>query len=366
MANILALEPYYGGSHRAFLDGWRDHSRHNITTLTLRPHHWKWRMRHSGLTFAEQVTTLSDLNEFDMIWCSSMVNLAEFIGTCPRALRGLPSAVYFHENQLAYPNRHDEPRDVHFAFTHWASASAATEIWFNSNYNQASLFDGLAALFQKMPDCRTFDRRRFASRSFRLCPGIDTLSPPRTRRPGGLRIAWAARFEHDKGPELLLEALRRFAVTHPDFRLTVLGEQFGVTPPAMAQLNTEFATHLDHFGFEPNRERYIQRLQDADIFVSTAQHEFFGLAVMEAAACGCSLLLPERLCYPELFSAAGDTINVSPFYNNTAGGLYAALTHLAELPFELLPRYTRVAEQYTWPHRVLHFDEAVERCIAST
>lgn len=365
MANILALEPYYGGSHRAFLDGWRAHSRHGITALTLRPHHWKWRMRHSALTFAQQVTSLGDLRAFDMIWCSSMVNLAEFLGTCPPALRGLPSAVYFHENQLAYPNQHDDPRDVHFAFTHWASLCAATELWFNSNYNQTSLLDGLAALFQKMPDCRTFDRQRFVASSFRLCPGIDPLRPPEARRPGALRIAWAARFEHDKGPDLLLAALRRFAASHRDFRLTVLGEQFGATPPAMAQLKAEFGEHLDHFGFEPDRARYIEHLQDADIFVSTSQHEFFGLAVMEAAACGCSLLLPRRLCYPELFDVPRATTSVSPFYDNTAEGLHAALDGLAKLPPERLPRYADVAHRYTWPNRALELDEAVDRCMTT-
>ena len=32
---ILALEPYYGGSHQAFLDGWTAHSRHAFTVLGL-------------------------------------------------------------------------------------------------------------------------------------------------------------------------------------------------------------------------------------------------------------------------------------------------------------------------------------------
>ena len=32
---VLALEPYYGGSHKAFLDGWQKHSRHEFTVLGL-------------------------------------------------------------------------------------------------------------------------------------------------------------------------------------------------------------------------------------------------------------------------------------------------------------------------------------------
>jgi len=47
--NILALEPFYGGSHRAFLDGWAAHSRHHWTVLGLSPRHWKWRMRHGAI-----------------------------------------------------------------------------------------------------------------------------------------------------------------------------------------------------------------------------------------------------------------------------------------------------------------------------
>jgi hypothetical protein len=34
---VLALEPYYRGSHRAFLDGWVERSRHEWTLLTLPP-----------------------------------------------------------------------------------------------------------------------------------------------------------------------------------------------------------------------------------------------------------------------------------------------------------------------------------------
>ncbi|GAH62988.1 unnamed protein product, partial [marine sediment metagenome] len=41
---ILALEPYYGGSHEAFLTGWTRRSRHDWTLLTLHANHWKWRM----------------------------------------------------------------------------------------------------------------------------------------------------------------------------------------------------------------------------------------------------------------------------------------------------------------------------------
>jgi hypothetical protein len=56
--NVLALEPYYSGSHKAFIDGLSHASKHNWTMLTLAAHKWKWRMRHSAITFATQVQEL--------------------------------------------------------------------------------------------------------------------------------------------------------------------------------------------------------------------------------------------------------------------------------------------------------------------
>jgi glycosyltransferase involved in cell wall biosynthesis len=366
LARILALEPYYGGSHRAFVDGWRDASRHEITTLTLKPHHWKWRMRHSAVTLAQHLHAVPAAQPFDLVWCSSMLNLAEFMGLAPAPVRGLPSVVYFHENQLVYPNQHEEPRDVHFAFTQWAAAVGANEIWFNSRYNQASFYDGLAALFQKMPDQRqSFERDPLESRSHCLAPGIDAslLEAPPTLGSAALRLCWAARFEHDKGPDLLLEGLRLFKRTGAKFRLVVMGEQFGAMPPALERLRAEFASELDHFGYEVNRAGYAARLRSSDVFISTAQHEFFGLSAMEAAASGCSLVLPEQLCYPELFRTRDNPPAVS-FYDNTPEHLARTLAALAASPPDERPHCRDIARTYTWAARAAALDAAVDRCIA--
>ena len=48
--------------------------------------------------------------------------------------------------------------------------------------------------------------------------------------------------------------------------------------------------------------------------LSTARHEFFGMAVVEAMQCGCLPWLPDRLSYPELLpeSARGLTPESPP------------------------------------------------------
>ncbi|MCL5942884.1 MAG: DUF3524 domain-containing protein, partial [Actinobacteria bacterium] len=51
---VWALEPYYGGSHRQFLEGLQAHSTHEVTALTLPGRHWKWRMHGGALSLARQ------------------------------------------------------------------------------------------------------------------------------------------------------------------------------------------------------------------------------------------------------------------------------------------------------------------------
>ena len=150
---VLSLQPFYGGSHQQFNDDWASHSRFDWTTLTLPARHWKWRMRHAGLHFAEEISRRLDEGEnWDVIFCTDMLNVAELKGLLPVASRGLPIVLYFHENQFAYPNRHQQERDLHFSFTNFLSAVTADAIWFNSKFNFDSMMTGIESQSRKWPD----------------------------------------------------------------------------------------------------------------------------------------------------------------------------------------------------------------------
>ncbi len=363
VARILAVEPYYGGSHRAFIDGWMQHSEHEFDLITLPAHHWKWRMRHAAVSVVAELQALAARNAgaWDLCWVSSMMNLAELRGLVGGLLATTPCVAYFHENQVEYPTRQDDPRDVHFALTHWVTALAADEIWFNSVYNQRTLLDGLARLFRRLPDQRgVLDRAQIEGKCVVQAPGIDVGGPPiaAARNVGQpLRIAWAARWEHDKGPRCLLDALRCLETTGTDYRLSVMGEAFKDCPRELTTLRSEFAHRLDHVGYHVDRVQYLQTLARADVFVSTAEHEFFGVAVMEAAALGCRLLIPRRLVYPELFGDA------DVFYDGTARHLAARLADLASSPVSFDGTARDVALRYLWPKRARELDERVLRLL---
>ena len=56
---VLALEPYYGGSHRAVLDGLTDALASSdpaweVERYTLPARKWKWRMRGSAIVLAQR------------------------------------------------------------------------------------------------------------------------------------------------------------------------------------------------------------------------------------------------------------------------------------------------------------------------
>ena len=328
---VLALEPYYGGSHRAFLDGWVQRSCHQWTLFTLPAHQWKWRMRHAALTFVRQFDErVIGGDRWDVMFASDMLDLAAFRGLAVQTQFLPPCVVYFHENQLTYPVRFEEERDAHFTFTNLTTALAATEVWFNSNYHLREFYDTLPAWLARVPDRQPLESTREAcAKSTVQYPGVETFSDRTFRRDGPLRIVWAARWEHDKNPELFFEAVEILQGFDIDFRLYVVGEQFRNSPAIFKTARQQFEDHIDHWGYQATRERFEGVLGGADVYVSTALHEFFGIGAVEAIRAGCFPLLPRRLAYPELLELKDDT-DMSPyFYDGSARMLAERLRDLA-------------------------------------
>ena len=79
-------------------------------------------------------------------------------------------------------------------------------------------------------------------------------------------------------------------------------------------------------GFLDSPETYGQILKHVDVIVSTAQHEFFGMAVVEAAAAGAVPVIPKRLAYPEVFHSHKSQVY---FYDGTVSGLARHLLDFA-------------------------------------
>ena len=360
---ILALNAFHGGSHRAFLDGWSQRSRHEFTTLTLPGTKWKWRARHSAVWFAEQLrkspadaTTTLDA---DILFGTDILNLAEFLGLCPNRIRRLPRVVYFHENQLTYPNRADGDRDLHLAYSNITTALAADAVWFNSEFHRREFLTAAREFLRRMPDRRQPELvDRIEQKSEVQSPGISMISPADEVRPAGpLRIAWVSRWEHDKRPDIFFAALRLLVDRGIDFHVSVLGESYRNSPTCFADARDSLGDRVDHWGFAESRPDYESVLRASDVVVSTAEHEFFGIAILEAASASCVPLVPRALAYPETLGAKHPW-----FHDNSAANVARQLEQLAATVAS--PRRPSIdVSRFDWSIRTAEMDDRIEGLI---
>ena len=332
-------------------------------------------MRHSAIHFTTQLQNHTD-EKFDAIVCSDFLNVAEFRGLVPKAFRETPIVVYFHENQFAYPSRHHDQRDLHFGFTNFTSCLSADEVWFNSAFNRDSFLSGLETAMKRWPDFPPREEVDSLSEKFHIYPpGVElpttSQQPQRGKQSRGLlesiaplKLTWAARWEHDKNPQGLLDALRKLRQLNVDFRLNVLGESFHRVPEPFADIQKEFAGNIDHWGYQDSREQFWDILADSDLFLSTANHEFFGIAVAEAIAAGAIPILPDRLAYPELINIENHPERRTCFlYDGSPGGLAKRIQELTNTENLLQARQQsqilmqELIEKLQWNRRAAEMDQ---------
>lgn len=303
MANVVVLEPYYGGSHRAWVDGWQRHSRHDLTVLTLPDEFWRWRLRGAAVTFAERFEAhVDERGRPDAVVVSAMMDVAAFAGIARRALADIPVAAYVHESQLLYPRAPKQPADTTESLINWRSLVAADEVWFNSAFHRDALADALPGLMQSQPEpSHAHLIADIIDRSHVLWPPVEVDALLRADRTENAvpRVLWNQRWDHDKRPSAVFRALARLADDGVDFTIALAGQNMRPQDPALEWVHERLADRIDHSGFLPEDD-YRRLLTTSDVVVSAAAHEFFGIALIEAIAGGAVPVLPDRLAFPEI------------------------------------------------------------------
>lgn len=299
--SVLLLEPFYGGSHKQLMD-LLCQKLGVCRLVTLPAKKWHWRARTAALWLAERIEPSED---YRVLMASGTLNLAELLGLRPDLLP-LRKVLYMHENQLAYPVQKEQQRDYQYGYNQVASCLVADVVLFNSYFNRDSFLAAVEPFLNRVPCAGRLaplqPRLEAKARVLYFPLDVPPVPPaPRSDPAAPLHIVWPHRWEHDKGPEEFVQVLLELHRLGMCFHVSFLGQEFDELPPSLVGVREELGDHIRQWGPLSDRDEYLTLLRNADVVVSTARHEFYGVAMLEATLLGCYPLCPNRLVYPEIY-----------------------------------------------------------------
>jgi glycosyltransferase involved in cell wall biosynthesis len=282
-------------------------------TLKTQPaRHFSWRVRASEWIWALQGDADLD-REYDLIIATSLSGLSGLKALRPQLAR-TPVWLYFHENQFAYPleARQFRVHQVGWQFSSLQNALCSDWVSFNTAFNRDTFFNGLRRMLKRMPERLPGKPvKQLQARSDVLpVPLSDDFAALREHPKEPSLVVWNHRWEWDKAPERFLQALVELKKEGVAFRLAMLGcggaedARFGAERKALGD-------SVVHWG-EAESAAYRQWIGRAGIGVSCALHDFQGLAMLELAQAGATVVVPDRVAYPECLPDAH-------FYKGSAG-----------------------------------------------
>jgi hypothetical protein len=318
--DILALEPFFGGIRRNMLETLVRCSRHRWMLLTLPPRRMERRLAAAAHWFAEQMSRRA-MGPFDMLFTCDALNLADLYRLSP-SVADHPSVVYFHNNQLPDPS-HSDPESV-LDLTNLNTATAATEIWFNSQYHARSFMegiDGLVSVHQELQGRNPSDA---------LQAKLQLVPPP-------VDLTWArelaAQLSLERDPNAVFVEIKDANLELLNAALTTLhNEKHTINLYVVGRADGLVDCYPRQVIAETDVPGQIRALLTASTFVSTRIAAPFDENAVRAMSLGCRPVLPHTGCYPEIVPRA---LHTEILYDMSAEAL-AAQMHEALC---LLPMY---------------------------
>jgi hypothetical protein len=296
-------------------------SRHRWTVLTLPPRRMERRLAASAHWFAEQLSR-QWVGHTDVIFTSDGLNLTDLHRLKP-GLAHHPSVVYFHRNQLPDPSlvTLDPTQDL----ANLSSATAASEIWFNSKYHARSFLSNLELLIETHSELSTGSVYRDIKAKLRLVPPpIDIVAAqemasnaPVQRDPDAVFIE-----TRNANIELLNGALDLLCKMKQKLTLITVG--------AAAGLMSEYPRTIIP---EHDLPGQIRGMLAATAFASAQIASPFDEFAVRAMALGCHPVLPHSGVYPEMLPT---NLHESCLYDMTP----ESLAHHIREAIYLLPHYS--------------------------
>lgn len=303
---FLFIETFSVGSHALFANGLAENSAHTIDVIEMPGENFRWRMLGAALYLADHIDADYAIDAYDGVIVSDLFNLTDF-----KALMGQkcpPILVYFHENQLTYPRPSGDKSVFLLGMINITTALAADRVLFNSGMHREAFLEAVPEFLNRGRDFIPMGiAEKIRLKSEVLYPGISLLpllEADFQKRTAPPLIIWNHRWGFDKNHQLFFHVLETLQDRGFDFRLALMGENFGKIPEEFEQAQKTFGRKIVQFGYVPSRTEYVRWLKQGSIVISTAIQENFGMSVIEAMIAGCLPLLPDRLSYPEILPEA--------------------------------------------------------------
>jgi alpha-1,6-mannosyltransferase len=144
--------------------------------------------------------------------------------------------------------------------------------------------------------------------------GVDTdRFRPRERAWAGtgddrLELALCSRLSREKHPQQAIDVLAEAVRQGRPWHLTVIGDG-----PLLHSLRRHAAgLPVTFLGFLPSPDAVAARLQHSDVVLAPGPIETFGLAALEALACGTPVVCSDRSALPEVIGDAGSSAGPRP------------------------------------------------------
>jgi alpha-1,6-mannosyltransferase len=273
----------------------------------------------------------------DRLEVSDQVTL-RWVGRWARE-RGVPAAMVAHESLYGLLGMAGVPRPI--------------ARWLADRLNAASVRAYDTILCTTDWAARDF-RRLGASNVSRVSLGVDleTFHPERYdpvvralyAKPGQALIVHCGRLSHEKRPGRSVEALIALRASGVDTVLVVAGDG-----PLRGRLQRRATgVPVEFVSFVPDRGALAALLASADVVVAPGPVETFGLAALEALACGTPVAIDETSALPEVVGDAGVAR-----HGHDLGSAVLELLGRPEHARRVAAR--RRAETYSWSSAVASF-----------
>lgn len=368
--NILAVEPYYSGSHKAFLSGLQKESSHTIHTVTLDHGQEKWRMHGYSIDLSKATKNVEA--KIDLLLVSSMTNLATYVALTNPRFANVPKVMYMHENQITQPLPDKEPRDWTLSYFNYLSMLTADVLIFNTKFHYEECIEAMPQFLEHFGKDKHLDTvDEVAAKSRILYPGLD-LKPFDQQKDLRHRnrnhvILWNQRWTFDRNPASFFRVLNRLDDIGLNFDLILAGDNKHDKPEAFEHAWQRYGNRIKHFGYVDDFENYSKLLHQGDVVVSTSNYEFFCTPILEAIYCGCHPLLPAKLHYPELVpKRLRQPLLHAPIMYEDEDRLFSILKGILTKQTRCLPKATlqNISRFYDWSYQISKFDSLFEECLS--